>query len=104
MADESTTLHRLRHSRLTHLGDQNVSAPLERHASAMKISEPRGADRYFRTSQARFVCTACGFACNAAKNIAAGHPTHLPVPLHSRGGFRDAGPVNREPQLLLQSA
>ena len=28
MADESTTLHRLRHSRLTHLGDQNVSAPL----------------------------------------------------------------------------
>ena len=65
-------------------------------------------DAHSRESQARFVCTACGFAghadVNAAINIAAGHPTHLPIPLHSRGGFRDAGPVNREPQLLLQSA
>ncbi len=55
-----------------------------------------------RESQARFVCTACGFAChadvNAAINIAAGHA------VTARGGFRDAGPVNREPQLLLQSA
>ncbi len=61
-----------------------------------------------RESQARFVCTACGFAChadvNAAINIAAGHPTHLPIPLHSRGGFRDAGSVNREPQLLASLA
>ena len=61
-----------------------------------------------RQSQAVFRCTACGFAThanvNAAINIAAGHPTRLPSPLHSRGGFRDAGPVNREPQLLLQSA
>jgi transposase len=51
-----------------------------------------------RESQARFVCTACGFACNAdvnaARNIAAGHA------VTARGGFRDAGPVNREPQLL----
>jgi putative transposase len=35
-----------------------------------------------RESQAVFRCTACGFACNAdvnaAVNIAAGHPTHLP--------------------------
>ncbi len=65
-------------------------------------------DAHSRESQARFVGTACGFAChadlNAAINIAAGHPTRLPSPLHSRGGFRDAGPVNREPQLLLQSA
>jgi transposase len=44
------------------------------------------------------VCTACGFAgnadVNAAVNIAAGHA------VTARGGFRDAGPVNREPQLL----
>ena len=59
-------------------------------------------DAKSRESQARFVCTACGFACNAdvnaARNIAAGHA------VGARGGFRDAGPVNREPQLLLQSA
>jgi transposase len=51
-----------------------------------------------RESQARFTCTACGFACNAdvnaARNIAAGHA------VTARGGLRDAGPVNREPQLL----
>ena len=61
-------------------------------------------DARSRESQARFVCTACGYAChadvNAVKNIAAGHPTHLPGPLHARGGCRDTGPVNREPQLL----
>jgi len=55
-----------------------------------------------RESQAVFRCTACGYACNAdvnaAKNIAAGHA------VTARGGIRDAGPVNREPQLLLQSA
>jgi len=51
-----------------------------------------------RESQARFACTACGFACNAdvnaARNIAAGHV------VTARGGLRDTGPVNREPQLL----
>jgi putative transposase len=51
-----------------------------------------------RESQARFACTACGYACNAdvnaAQNIAAGHA------VTARGGLRDAGPVNREPQLL----
>jgi putative transposase len=55
-------------------------------------------DANSRESQARFACTACGYACNAdvnaAKNIAAGHA------VTARGGFRDAGPVNREPQLL----
>ena len=55
-----------------------------------------------RESQARFVCTACGFAghadVNAAINIAAGHA------VAARGGFRDAGPVNREPQLLASLA
>ena len=59
-------------------------------------------DRDSRESQAVFRCTACGFAChadvNAAINIAAGHA------VTARGGFRDAGPVNREPHLLLQSA
>ena len=51
-----------------------------------------------RESQAGFQCTACGYAChadvNAARNIAAGHA------VTARGGVRDAGPVNREPQLL----
>jgi putative transposase len=51
-----------------------------------------------RESQARFACTACGYAShadvNAARNIAAGHA------VTARGGFRDAGPANREPQLL----
>ena len=51
-----------------------------------------------RESQARFACTACGLAChadvNAARNIAAGHA------VTAREGLRDAGPVNRELQLL----
>ena len=51
-----------------------------------------------------FQYTACGFAgnadVNAAISIAAGHPTHLPIPLHSRGGDGAARPVNREPHLL----
>ena len=59
-------------------------------------------DRDSRESQAVFRCTACGFACNAdvnaAKNIAAGHA------VTAREGFRDTGPVNREPHLLLRSA
>ena len=59
-------------------------------------------DAISRESQARFACTACGCAgnadVNAARNIAAGHA------VTARGGFRDAGPANREPQLLLQSA
>jgi transposase len=55
-------------------------------------------DRKSRESQAVFACTACGYAChadvNAARNIAAGHA------VTARGGFRGAGPMNREPQLL----
>ena len=55
-------------------------------------------DAESRESQARFACTACGYACNAdvnaARNIAAGHA------VTARGGFRAAGPANREPQLL----
>ena len=55
-------------------------------------------DGQSRKSQAVFRCTACGYACNAdvnaARNIAAGHAAT------ARGGFRDAGPVNCEPQLL----
>ena len=47
-----------------------------------------------RKSQARFACTACGFALNAdvnaAKNIAAGHA------VTARGGPQ-LGPLNREP-------
>ncbi len=55
-------------------------------------------DAKSRESQARFVCTACGFAChadvNAAINIAAGHA------VTARGGDGAARPVNREPHLL----
>jgi len=55
-----------------------------------------------RKSQALFACVACGFASNAdvnaARNIAAGHA------VTARGGDGAARPVNREPQLLLQSA
>jgi transposase len=51
-----------------------------------------------RESQALFCCMACGYTSNAdvnaAKNIAAGHA------VTARGGVRDAGPANREPQLL----
>ncbi len=46
--------------------------------------------------------TVCGYACNAdvnaARNIAAGPA------VTARGGEGAARPVNREPQLLLQSA
>jgi putative transposase len=59
-------------------------------------------DRDSRESQAVFRCTACGFAgnadVNAAINIAAGHA------VTARGGDGITQPVNREPQLLLQSA
>ena len=51
-----------------------------------------------RESQARFRCTACGYACNAdvntARNIAAGHA------VKARRGDGASRPVNREPQLL----
>lgn len=50
-----------------------------------------------RKSQADFVCTACGYACNAdvnaAINIARGHR------VTARGGLPLGGPLNREPQL-----
>jgi putative transposase len=59
-------------------------------------------DAKSRESQARFVCTACGFALhadvNAARNIAAGHA------VTARGGDGVTRPVNREPHLLLQTA
>jgi putative transposase len=66
--------------------------------TSQRCSACREVDADSRESQARFVCTACGYACNAdvnaAINIAAGHA------VTARGGFRDAGPANREPQLL----
>ncbi len=55
-----------------------------------------------RKSQALFACVACTFTLNAdvnaARNIAAGHA------VTARGGDGTTRPVNREPQLLLQSA
>ena len=72
------------------------------HYTSQRCSACGQVDRDSRESQAVFRCTACGFACNAdvnaAKSIAAGHA----VP--ARGGDGAARPVNREPQLLLQSA
>jgi transposase len=70
--------------------------------SSQRCSACGHVDAKSRESQAHFVCTACGFACNAdvnaAKNIAAGHA------VTARGGDGVARPVNREPQLLLQMA
>src|SRR6266478_2970307 len=53
-------------------------------------------DAKARESQAVFACRFCGYTgnadVNAARNIAAGHA------VTARGGFRVAGPLNREPQ------
>ena len=71
------------------------------HFTSQRCSACGHVDAESRESQARFVCTACGFACNAdvnaARNIAAGHA------VTARGGDGVARPVNREPHLLLQS-
>jgi putative transposase len=71
------------------------------HYTSQRCSACGQVDRDSRESQAVFRCTACGFACNAdvnaARNIAAGHA------VTARGGDGAARPVNREPQLLLQS-
>jgi transposase len=70
--------------------------------SSQRCSACGHVDAKSRESQARFVCTACRFACNAdvnaARNIAAGHA------VTARGGGGVARPMNREPQLLLQMA
>ena len=72
------------------------------HYTSQRCSACGQVDRDSRESQAVFRCTACGFAChadvNAAINIAAGHV------VTARGGDGVTRPVNREPQLLLQSA
>jgi putative transposase len=72
------------------------------HFTSQRCSACGHVDPESRKSQARFVCTACGFAdhadVNAAINIAAGHA------VTARGGDGAARPVNREPQLLFQSA
>ena len=74
------------------------------HYTSQRCSACGQVDRDSRESQAVFQCTACGYAghadVNAAISIAAGHPTHLPIPLHSQGGDGAARPVNREPHLL----
>ena len=72
------------------------------HFTSQRCSACGQVDGNSRKSQAEFQCITCGYAChadvNAARNIAAGHA------VTARGGFRVAGPANREPQLLLQSA
>ncbi|MGO9783171.1 MAG: zinc ribbon domain-containing protein [Streptosporangiaceae bacterium] len=78
------------------------------HFTSQRCSACGHVDPKSRQSQARFVCTTCSFTghadVNAGRNMAAGHPTRLPSPLHARGGDGAAQPVNREPQLLLQKA
>jgi len=68
------------------------------HYTSQRCSACGHVDAESRESQAVFRCAACGFTLNAdvnaARNIAAGHA------VTARGGVRDAGPVNREPQLL----
>ena len=68
------------------------------HFTSQRCSACGHMDARSRESQARFACVACGYVANAdvnaARNIAAGHA------VTARGGFRDAGPVNRELQLL----
>jgi putative transposase len=66
------------------------------HLTSQRCSACGHVDPKSRESQARFRCTACGFACNAdvnaAINIAAGHAAT------ARGGDGTARPANREPQ------
>jgi putative transposase len=68
------------------------------HYTSQRCSACGQVDANSRESQARFACTACGFAdhadVNAARNIAAGHA------VTARGGDGAARPVNREPHLL----
>ena len=70
--------------------------------TSLRCSDCGWIDKNSRESQAGFCCTNCGFTCNAdlnaAVNVAAGHA------VTARGGDGVARPVNREPQLLLQSA
>jgi transposase len=72
------------------------------HYTSQRCSACGQLDRDSGESQAVFRCTACGFAghadVNAAINIVAGHA------VTARGGDGVTRPVNREPQLLLQSA
>ena len=66
--------------------------------TSQRCSACGNVDGRSRESQARFRCTACGYAgnadVNAARNIAAGHA------VKARGGDGASRPVNREPQLL----
>jgi transposase len=69
------------------------------HHTSQRCSACGHVDGKSRESQAVFRCTACRYTCNAdvnaARNIAAGHA------VTARGGFRNAGPANREPQPVL---
>jgi transposase len=86
---------------LVHRLEQKAPGRVERTNPAFtsqRCSACGHVDARSRESQARFVCTACGYAChadvNAAINIAAGHA------VTARGGDGDTRPVNREPHLL----
>ena|ERR1700722_9457674 len=67
--------------------------------TSQACSQCKTRDREARESQAAFRYRSCGYCgnadVNAARNIAAGHA------VKARGGDPVAGPLNREPQLLL---
>jgi putative transposase len=85
--------------RLVHRLEDKAAGRVEKiqpHFTSQRCSACGHVDPDSRESQARFRCTACGFACNAdvnaAINIAAGHA------VTARGGDGAARPANREPQ------
>jgi putative transposase len=65
--------------------------------TSQRCSQCGHVDADSRKSQALYVCTSCGYSCNAdlnaATNIAAGHA--------ARGDQAVARSLNREPQLAL---
>ena len=89
-------------ARVARRGAPDRVEKIKPHYTSQRCSACGHVDGKSRESQAVFQCTACGFAgnadVNAARNIAAGHA------VTARGGCRDAGPVNREPQLLTSLA
>jgi putative transposase len=69
--------------------------------TSQRCSACRHVDKESRKNQADFLCTTCGFACNAdtnaAINIAAGHV------VNARRGDGVSRPATREPHLLASS-
>lgn len=80
---------------------QDVPAPY----TSLRCSGCGWIDKNSRKSQAEFVCSSCGFTCNAdlnaAKNIAAGHAGGTPP--RKRASVREPRPATAEIPALLGS-